>query len=230
VGPRWTIGTKILAAARGLRMNLNYRKESWPLGEEQCPCDVHFFDYCREDAVRGQAIFHFGTGEHHYLGIRNQELAPPNAIFAVTASREEYAAYIELIIRNPQVANYYKVLFCDIYTLAPRSVPRFDLVTLFHLCEFYSEANRAYARGDDGSVLEMFLEQLYPGGQLLFYRGSCRYRAAKVLVDRLAREGRIAWLMDYKTITSYRKVERSQERSPESGRTPSDRGGSMDSG
>jgi hypothetical protein len=190
-----------------LHVNLNYRKVSWSLDEELCPCDVQFFDYCREHAIRGKAIFHFGTGEHHYMGRKILDLAPPNEIYAVTASKEEYAAYIELIIENPQLANYYKVMFCDIYTLTPRSVPRFDLVSLFHLCEYYSERNRAYTRGDDWTVLETFLEGLNSGGQLLFYRRSSAYAATKVLIDRLIHEGRINRLMDYKTITSYTKAE-----------------------
>jgi hypothetical protein len=188
-------------------MKLNYWNMSWKLDVEKCPCDVHFFDYCRTYGICDKTIFHFGTGQHHYLGIRNLELQPPNEILGVTASREEYSSYIDLIVDNPLIANYYKVLFCDIYTMRPRSTPSFDLVTLFHLCEFYSEKNRAYTEGDDSSILGMFVAKLNPGGQLLVYRGSKDFAAAAALVERKVSEGTLRKQADFETIVAYQKCE-----------------------
>jgi hypothetical protein len=186
-------------------MKLNCWKMSWPLDAEKCPCDIHFFDYCRTYGICDKSVFHFGTGQHHYVGIRNMELRPPNEILGVTASREEYSSYIDLIVDNPLIANYYKVLFCDIYTMRPRSTPSFDLVTLFHLCEFYSANNRAYTDGDDLSILTMFIAKLHPGGQLLFYCGSKNFAAAEVLVDRKVSEGILRKQTEFKTIVAYEK-------------------------
>ena len=182
-------------------MKLNYYDNSWPLTPANSPCDLHFAQYLELKGYERKMIFHFGTGEHHLVGKRNHERGNPNEIIAVTASREEHQAYVEFIIDNPRAANYYKVFFADIYTLSGRMLPRFDLVTLFHLCEYYdqhrydrrpaigdesgpsagetaereSRMNSAYARLNDVKVLEMFLSKLNPGGRVLFFTKSGAY-------------------------------------------------------
>jgi SAM-dependent methyltransferase len=146
---------------------------------ESCPCDLHFVEYLEKRGVEGKSIFHFGTGEHHLVGMRNHERGNPNEVFAITASRQEYRVYIDFIIDNPQAANYYKVMFADIYTLSPSLLPSFDIVTLFHLCEYYDENaegsarfNPAYARTNDHGLLGLFLSRLNPGGQVVFFKNS----------------------------------------------------------
>jgi hypothetical protein len=178
---------------------------SWPLDADRCPCDVHFFEYCRACGICDRSVFHFGTGRHHYVGIRNLELRPPNQILGVTASRDEYSSYIDLIVDNPIISNYYKVIFCDIYTLRSRTTPSFDIVTLFHLCEFYSEENRAYTEGNDSSILGLFCDKLNTGGELLVYRGSRGYAATEFLIGGKVREGVLAKKADFETITAYQK-------------------------
>jgi hypothetical protein len=186
-------------------MQLNYYASNWQLNEKQCPCDIHFAEYCRDYGIRDQSVFHFGTGAHHYLGLKNLELELPNDILAVTASKEEHQAYVDLIVENPLLAIHYKVLYCDIYTLTPKCLPAFDVVSLFHLCEYRTAKNSAYTSNDDGSLLRLFLAKLNPEGQILVYRRSAAYAAAKVLIDRMSESGEIIKLTDYKTITSYRK-------------------------
>src|SRR5262245_3374661 len=130
-------------------MQLNYYDHAWPLNVPQCPCDVHFLEYLQKHNLTEKVIFHFGTGAHHIVGKTNFESGEPNEILAVTASPREYEKYIEFIIHNPAAARCYKVMFTDIYTLTPRIIPNFDLVTLFHLGEYYDEERSAYAQLDD---------------------------------------------------------------------------------
>ena len=166
-------------------MKLNHYDYSWPL-VDYGP-DPDFVGYLASENTKGKLIFHFGTGEHHLVGKNNHELGNPNEIMAITASREEYGAYIDFVIDNPVAANYYRVFFGDIYTLSPPTLPTFDIVTLFHLCEYYddqrdeedgepfaqqSRLNSAYSRLNDETLLDLFLQKLNPGGRILFFKRS----------------------------------------------------------
>jgi hypothetical protein len=187
-------------------MSMNYWRLSWPLNEAQCPCDVHFVSYLRESGIGGKSVFHFGTGQHHLVGVKNHELDHPNEVLGVTASRFEHETYVRLIISEPALARTYKVMFCDIYTLTPRSLPRLDVVTLFHLCEFYSAKNRAYTDATDASVLRMFLDLLNPGGEILVYRRSSAFDETRKLIDRLLDDGEIVKRADYESLSSYARI------------------------
>jgi hypothetical protein len=160
-------------------MELNYWQHSWPLDRERCPCDFHFVEYLAERGAGSKSIFHFGSGEHH---------------------QSEHAAYVELIIRNPEIAKYYKVLFGDIYTLSAAVLLNFDFVTLFHLCEFYDSAKSAYARHDDESLLELFLCKLKPGGRILFYRRSSAFAKARSIIQDCLSSGRLVEEEDYRSL------------------------------
>lgn len=184
-------------------MQLNYWKASWPLMVDMCPCDVQFAEYLRANGVRDKVIFHFGTGEHHVLGRMNFEADGPNEILGITASREEYDKYIEFIINNPVAAKTYKVIFGDIYTLTPRIIPDFDLVTLFHLCEFYDEEESAYTDLNDYSLLELFLTKLNPGGRIFFYKGSSHFARCRDIVESFVGQGKMAQVEEYKTLLVY---------------------------
>jgi hypothetical protein len=170
---------------------LNYFTEAWPLLEDICPCDIHFLEYLERHAERGRRIFHFGTGEHHILGRRNHALGAPNEILALTLSPEEHQQYVEFVINSPRAARSYKVIFADIYTLTSSFVRNFDLVTLFHLCEYYSEKQRAYAPLDDTSLLELFVENLNLGGRIFFYEGSWGYEKTSRIITRFVDAGRL---------------------------------------
>jgi hypothetical protein len=78
------------------------------LDRKRCPCDFHFPEYLTKRGVGSKSIFHFGSGEHHLLGRANVVGPKRNEILAITASKSEHAAYVELIIRNPEIAKYYK--------------------------------------------------------------------------------------------------------------------------
>jgi hypothetical protein len=187
-------------------VRLNVWEWSWPLQEELCPCDVHLVQYLARRGVRGRAIFHFGTGEHHLLGRANarRRSSNRNDILGVTASAQEHQAYVDLVMRQAAIGLRYKVLFLDIYTLNARLLPRFDLVTLFHLCEFYDPVRSRYAPLDDADLVEMFMGKLERGGRLVLYRGSSHFTQASAVIERFVGEGRLAWCEDWKSLALYR--------------------------
>ena len=184
-------------------MQLNYWEWSWPLMAETCPCDVHFVEYLQAHRVNDKVIFHFGTGEHHILGKKNNGTGRTNEILAITASPVEYYKNIQIIIDNPSVARTYKVFFGDIYTLTPRIIPDFDLVTLFHLCEFYDEERSAYAQLDDASLLELFLSKLKPEGKIFFYKQSSHFDEAQAIIEDFVQEGKMTQVDEYKSLLVY---------------------------
>ena len=199
------------AGASGARFNAY--EAFWPLKTDVCPCDVHFQQYLEEHQVRDRVIFHFGTGGHHLLGRRNCELGGVNQILGVTASRAEYASYVDLLAEKPEVSAGYKVLYTDVYTLSARLLPDFDLVTLFHLCEYYDAASD-YAVLDDGALVDLFLDRLSAGGRLLFYSGSRSPRRASPdepsgfelalpIIEQRVRCGRMVKIGEYKSLWLY---------------------------
>ena len=185
---------------------LNYWKHSWPLRFRQCPCDVHFVEYLKENHITGHVIFHFGTGSHHIVGRANAEAAEPNEVLGITASRREYLAYIRYIIANPRSATHYKAVFGDIYTLTSGILPRFDLVTLFHLCEFYDPAKSLYAPLNDERLIDLFLGKLNPGGRLFFYKfsGKGNDKKTRAILNRAVAAGKLVPDGDYRSLLIYR--------------------------
>ena len=192
---------------------LNVYDVFWPLKADVCPCDVHFQSFLEEYELRDKVIFHFGTGGHHLLGRKNCELGTANQILGVTASRQEYASYIDLITEKPEIASGYKVLFTDIYTLDSRLLPEFDLVTLFHLCEFYDPTS-GYAVLDDAALVDLFLDRSSTDGKLLFYKGSLGPRGAisdepsgfalaVPIIDERVQRGELVKIEDYKSLAVY---------------------------
>ena len=184
---------------------LNYWNQTWSLDESQCPCDVHFVEYLRHKQVRGAAIFHFGTGNHHIVGLGAAEDGANNAVLGITASPQEYDDYIELLIRNPRLGHTYKAYFGDIYQLDPRLLPEFDYVTLFHVGEFRTPENDAYGALTDLEMTLMLADKLNPGGEILFYSGSFAYDKAQVVAADLVRLRPFDPAGSYRTLEIYRK-------------------------
>jgi hypothetical protein len=176
---------------------------SWPLLPQICPCDIHFCEYLKERRVRKRAIFHFGTGGHHVVGRCNRKHALENDIVAITASPSEHASYVRQIIREPSIGSRYKVLFADIYNLNAACMPTFDLITLFHLCEFV-ELPSARRQLDDAGVLDLFLSKATPRGRLLFYSRSAGSLETRPLIDRAVANGRMCFEEQYKSLLVYR--------------------------
>ena len=106
------------------------------------------------------------------------------------------------MIRDPALAVHYKVLFGDIYGLSAALLPAFDLVSMFHLCEFADTASSG-RRLDDAGVVRLFCEQLTPGGRLLLYRGSFGYPRAAPLIDAAVAKGWLSFVEEYQSLVIY---------------------------
>jgi hypothetical protein len=181
---------------------MRYVAHGWPLRPDECPCDLDFCDYLDERAARRQRIFHFGTGGHHHVGLRNHQAQWHHEILGLTISPREHDTYVRQVIRNPALAIHYKVLFADIYSLTPAALPQFDLVTLFHLCEFGDPASSGRVL-DDAGVLRTFIDRLAPAGRLLLYRGSFGYARAAALVAQCAASAGLSPGEEFRSLTIY---------------------------
>jgi hypothetical protein len=184
---------------------LNYWNETWSLDEAQCPCDVHFLEYLAEKQAKGAAIFHFGTGNHHVVGLKAAENGANNAVLGITASPQEYDDYVELLIRNPRLGHTYKAYFGDIYQLDARLLPQFDYVTLFHVGEFRTPENDVYGALTDLEMTLVLADKVKPGGEILFYSGSFAYDKAEAVAAELTRLGPFDRAGSYRTLEIYRK-------------------------
>ncbi|PZU94353.1 MAG: hypothetical protein DI527_03580 [Chelatococcus sp.] len=185
---------------------MNIWDHYWGLRVEQCPCDVHFVEWLEEQGFSGKRIFHFGTGGHHYVGIRCAEPALDCTVLGITASPKEYDAFIKLAVANPALTKHYSAYFGDIYTSNAKLLPRFDIVTLFHASEFRTEANDAYGALTDLEVMELFTERTDAGGHILFYKGSYAYPTAEPFIAEWAKSAPVEEVEGYKTLRIFRKT------------------------
>jgi hypothetical protein len=172
---------------------------SWPLWARMCPCDLHFCDFLRERNIRSRSIFHLGTGGHHLVGLRNRVDDTRNVILGVTVSPAEIKRYVRLVVRDPILGHNYKVLFADVHDLSAASLPDFDLVTLFHLCELGSPTGSGHLLSDEG-VLSLFTSKLRPGGLLATYRGSLGYPRFQPLIAAAIAAGELEHLENYMSL------------------------------
>lgn len=178
----------------------------WGLRVEQCPCDVHFVEWLEEQGLTNRRIYHFGTGGHHYIGIRCNEPELNNTVLGITASPKEYDAFVKLAIDNPELTKTYSAYFGDIYTSNAKLLPRFDIVTLFHSCEFRSEKNDAYGALTDLEVMKLLAGRTKPGGHILFYTGSFAYETARPIIAEWAKSRPVEEVGAFKTLRIFRKT------------------------
>jgi hypothetical protein len=176
---------------------------SWPLRADLCPCDVHFCEFLEERNIRQRSIFHFGTGGHHLVGLRNHDAGLQNDVLGLTVAPKEHLRYVRKVIHDPLLGRHYKVLFADIFSLSAATLPVFDLVTLFHLCEF-TDASTAGHRLTDAEVLHLFWSKTAPGGLLLFYPRSYGYKKLTPLIEQAVNDGKLAFVESYKSLVVYR--------------------------
>ena len=186
-------------------LKMNAWGMKWDLHVNVCPCDVHFNDWVEERKLTGKTIYHFGTGTHHVVGLRQAELGNP--VFAITASKEEYESYVALVAENARVAKFYVAYFGDIYLTNARLIPDLDVVTLFHLCEFFHENTTSpeYGGITDRALLDLMTERTRAGGHILFYRGSNNYADARPIIAAWEKERPVDQIEDFKTLQVYRK-------------------------
>ena len=201
----YLVGLRRPALPQVSGMRMYQQKSSWELNLESCPCDLHFAEYIRQTEIKGKSIFHFGTGAHHIVALKNQAIDSPNQIFGITASAPEHQTYVELVLKDPGLAKYYKVLFADIYTLTAESLPNFDVVSLFHLCEFYLLENAPLIHQTDASLIQLFLDKLNPDGRILFYQRSRDWALAQPVVESFVQAGKICQIEQYEDLLVYEK-------------------------
>ena len=166
---------------------------------------MHFIDYLQHKGASGVTIFHFGTGNHHIVGLRLAASGTDCAVLGITASPQEYDDYVDLLITNPRLGHTYKAYFGDIYQLDPRLLPQFDYVSLFHVGEFRSADNDAYGALTDLEMALVLADKTKPGGEILFYSGSFAYDKAEVVGRELVRQRPFEAAPDYKSLRIFRK-------------------------
>ena len=188
-------------------LQMNYWTDKWDLHEDVCPCDVHLNDWVADQGLKNKTIFHFGTGTHHVVGIEQSRNGSNNAVLAITASIEEYEAYIKLVSTNSAVAKSYIAYFGDIYLTNPRLLPDFDIVTMVHLCEFFfpNTASPEYGGMTDRQVLDLFTDKTRSGGYLIFYMNSMGKDRTAEILPVWEKEKPVERVADFKTLIVYRK-------------------------
>jgi hypothetical protein len=189
-----------------LKMNLWDAK--WDLDEAQCPCDIHFNQWIETNGIAGKTIFHFGTGTHHVVGIRQAENGLNNAVIGITASVVEYEAYIRLVNERPRISQSYLAYFGDIYLSNERMLPEIDVATMFHAGEYIGEntTSAEYGGIDDLGVARILLGRMRTGGHLLFYTGSFAFDKADALARVLEGEKKLERAGMFKTLLVCRKA------------------------
>ena len=182
-----------------------FRKKSvWKLNFTKCPCDEHFVSYLMDHKIENKNIFHFGTGEHHYVGLQNFNLNLKNYIIGITPAFKEFQSYFKLSLELPLLASTYKVICADIYTLNKNDISFFDIATFFHLCEFSIKENIPSHLLDDESLVELFLNRLNTNGLLAFYTQSAGWPSAQLIIDKLLTSQKIAYVEEFKTLKIYK--------------------------
>jgi hypothetical protein len=200
-----------------LHSRMHYWADRWDLDERQCPCDVHFNAWVCGTGLTNSTFYHFGTGNHHAIGVEQARNGSNNRVFGITASTDEYRSYIRLVTRNPEIARTYVVYFGDIYLTNPHLLPRFDVATLFHLCEFSTaQTSERYGGLSDRDLLDLMTDKVLPGGYLLFYTGSFAYEKTRRVIDEWRRVRDVEEVEPFKTLRVYRKP----DRPPSSARQP----------
>jgi hypothetical protein len=179
--------------------------EDWQLDEDVCPCDLHFIEWLEQSRIKSKSIYHFGSGGHHILGMDNMRKGAPNTILSITAAPKEFEHFIKLAVEHPTLSRDYQCYFGDIYLLNPRLLPRIDIATAFHLCEFRSEKQDAYGGLTDVQVMETLLAMIPADGRVLLYNRSRDWWRSEPLAKELVVRGLMRHVETFKTLEVYAK-------------------------
>jgi hypothetical protein len=187
---------------------LNFWDDNWENPED---CDVHLIEWLDEKRITDAAIYHFGTGGHHRVGIECAKPERRNSVLGITAAPREYDSYVRLVTERPEVLRYYNAVFGDIYLLNEKLLPTFDVLTLFHLCEFRGPRTDAYGGLTDLDVTNLLTSKTRPGGHILFYTRSYafgwnRSTSAKTVIAQWEKEHLVERVGEYKSLLVYRKA------------------------
>ena len=190
---------------------LHYWDAYWDLREKECPCDVHFIEWLDQNRITDATIYHFGTGGHHHVGIECARPERPQR----GARHHGRAAGIREIRR----ARHRAARMCCA-TTTPSSATSisstrascrvFDVVTLFHLCEFRGDKNDAYNALTDLEVANLLTDKTRPGGHILFFTTSFAFdwdgpMSAKRVIAQWEKERDVERVGAFKSLLVYRK-------------------------
>ena len=117
----------------------------------------------------------------------------------------EHQEYVRLSLKDRLLSKYYKVLCTDIYTLTDRSLPMLDVISLFHLGEFYMPEEAHFLHHNEESLLAMFLSKLNPNGKILFYTKSIGWGYAEPIIASFVKQGKMQKIEEYKSLLVYTK-------------------------
>ncbi len=182
---------------------LKIYEDNWMNREK---CDIQLIEWLDQQRITEAAVYHFGTGGHHHVGVECAKPERRSSVFGITASPEEYENYVKLVTGRPEVLRYYNVVFGDIYLLNEKLLPTFDVVTLFHLCEFRGPQTDAYGGLTDLAVANLLTDKTRPGGHILFYTGSFAFEPAKAIIAQWEKQRRVERVGEYKSVLVYRKT------------------------
>ena len=163
--------------------------------EKPCQCDIDLALYLR--SCHRQNVFHFGTGLHHTVGINAHNLNQGLIVHGVTTCAAEVNRYMELTGENPDLMKTYKVSYCDIYSIHPSELPKYDIVSLFHVGEYSLSVD------DDCRLIDMMIEALKPGGLMMFFKDSTGYGKASV---SYAATKRLKFVRNENSLILFRRV------------------------
>jgi hypothetical protein len=184
-------------------MSMHFWDASWDLNLDLCPCDLHLMEWIKAEKIKGKVIYHFGTGSHHLVGVENLKNGEPNDFIGVTASPGETEAFVKMAIERPEFSRHYTMHFGDIYLFNGKLLPKFDIATMFHLGEFWSEKTASYGGVTDEEVLRKIVKQMKRNGRIIFYEGSDGWAKTRPIVAKLAREGLFKKTGGYKKLMVY---------------------------
>lgn len=183
-----------------------YRMEAGsPMCRDRTPCDAWFLEYLTSRGIRNKSVFHLGTGLHHAVGLGNHLNGLDNHVLGITTNVREHARYLKHIAEHRELEKTYKVLLTDLYCLNDASLPMFDVVTLFHLCEFppANYGRRSLVWHDDASILALLIRHLNVAGTVLFYSGSRAWREAGPIVEDAVLRGDLVKQDQYEGLLVY---------------------------
>ena len=85
-------------------------------------------------------------------------------------------------------------------------LPEFDVVSLFHLCEFWGpEMVAAYGAMSDLEMLNLLTDKTRLGGLILFYMKSMAFDRAQPVIAEWEKVRKVERVEEFKTLLVYRK-------------------------
>ena len=158
--------------------------------------------------LKNKLIYHFGTGTHHVVGdqagdqqVRQRRVRDHGVEGGI---RGLYRACRPTRRRS---SKSYVAYFGDIYLTNPKLLPDFDVVTMFHLCEFFfpNTASKDYGGMTDAKLLDLFTAKTKTGGHILFYMGSMALHKALPIIQKWEKRGHVKRVGEFKTLLVFRK-------------------------